>query len=304
MRRNDYEPSRSYKLSEADRERVKKAVRRFSEKRKKVQRERPEIARYQPEVPTTREIIADLKGKTQEALEYKLAALSRYLEDGAEDIYMTESGVITTNYQMEEIRRGIEQANKERDKLRARNRASTYTGTMGTLRDNALKPRKNRAEVIGQKHWQEYASSVERLALGRSDEERERLYKRNFLRAIESVFGEEGGVTAKKLYRRISKTPLMLYQDYYDIDPILTIGFVYNPAEAKYNVESMLEHLDEAEMAEGYYSGKDLGRRLVEKYNAAAGPNQRAKALSFIEESLAAYNDPELNEYVRSKIGE
>lgn len=303
MRRNDYEPSRSYKLSEADRERVKKAVRRFSEKRKKVQRERPEIARYQPEVPTTREIVADLKGKTQEALEYKLAALSRYLEEGAEDIYMTESGVITTNYQMDEIRRGIEQANKERDKLRARNRASTYTGTMGTLRDNALKPRKNKAEVIGQKHWQEYASSVERLALGRSDEERERVYKKNFLKALEGAFGDKGGPYGRELYKRIKNTPLALYQDYYDIDPILTIEFAYDPLHAQQVIAAITRHLDEAEMAEGYYKEKDVGQRLVDKYTAAAGPNQRAKALSFIDESLAAYNDPELSAYVRSKIG-
>lgn len=303
MRRSDYEPSRSYKLSEADRERIKKAVRRFSEKRKKVAREKPDIARFQPKTPTTREIERELQGKTREALEYKLAALGRYLEEGSEDIYITESGVITTNYQMGEIRRGIESANKEREKLKARNRATTYTGTMGTLRDNELKPRKDRSETIGKKHWQEYAQSVERLALGSSDEERERTYKKNFLRAIEGAFGEGGGIIAKKLYNRIKQTPLALYQDYYDVDPILTIGFVYNPAEAQHNVDVIMEHLDEAEMAEGYYSKKDVGQRLVQKYNASAGPNQRAKALSFIDEALAAYNDPELSAYVRSKIG-
>lgn len=303
MRRSDYEPSRSYKLSEADRERIKKAVRRFSEKRKKVAREKPDIARFQPKTPTTREIERELQGKTKEALEYKLAALGRYLEEGAEDIYFTENGVITTNYQVAELRRGIEEGNKHREELRARNRASTFTGTMGTLRDNSLRPRKDRVETMEKKHWEDYVKSVEHAALGDSDEERERVYKKNFLKALEGAFGDKGGPYGRELYKRIKNTPLALYQDYYDIDPILTIEFAYDPLHAQQVIAAITQHLDEAEMAEGYYKEKDVGQRLVDKYTAAAGPNQRAKALSFIDEALAAYNDPELSAYVRSKIG-
>lgn len=233
------------KWRDADTQHVKQVVQAFNRKIRKVKKTDPHLAQYQPSEISYKEMLQTLKNTDRADFNRILGKYSRYLREGAELPYTTQQGVNITIWEKWEIDNTFRAINARRRAARqqAEKLASPYTGTMYTLEDVEIMPRKNTVQEITPKHWDDFVRALDLSALHSGQTYRQNLYKNNFLAAIENQLGSAG----KELAERVKKiSPAKLTQWYYT-DPLVSIGFTYDQREAKEIVDTMMERIDRLE---------------------------------------------------------
>lgn len=225
------------KWRNTDKKELAKAVRKFNAKRTRLIKQVPELEEFLPPKASTKVIKKSVQ--TRRDLKNVLNSLERFMRKGAEKPIITKEGIKTTVYEKKEISIKVRAINQRRAAELKKAAPSTEKGTMGTIRENNLKPKQYDIDKIKKSDWKKFVESVEKQSKDRYASDRYERYKENFIKGLENAFGEKGSELieiAKQIDAEI------LTQMYYD-DPILQIDFIYDPLEMQVKIDAMVEHL-------------------------------------------------------------
>lgn len=225
------------KWRDTDEKELAKAVRKFNAKRTRLLKQVPELEEFLPPKASTKEIRKSVQ--TRRDLKNELNALERFMRKGAEKPIVTKEGIKTTAYEKKEIAIKVRSINQRRAAELKKAAPSTEKGTMGTIRENNLKPKKYDIDKIKKSDWKNFVESVEKQARDSYFQGKYERYKENFMKGLENAFGEKGR-ELQEIATQISAERLT--QMYYD-DPILQIDFIYDPLEMQVKIDAMKEHL-------------------------------------------------------------
>lgn len=227
------------KWRKVDEVRLKRLVKNFNAKIRRIEKNRPEIAALQPPKENLKALRETLKGMSRVDINYQLKKMENYLKKGAELPYTTKQDVNTTVWEKKEIDRAVRTINARNKALIQKYEPSTTKGTMGTIERNNLQPRKNRVNTIQPKDYNRYVSNLFKQVM-QNDVERNERYKENFLKAVENIMGENS-----KLYQVVKNMDSDLLTKYYYTEPLLQLTFVYDPKDAEEIENLMLERLEQ-----------------------------------------------------------
>lgn len=225
------------KWRESDEKELAKAVRKFNAKRTRLLKQIPDLEEFLPAKISTKEIREQIK--TRRDLKNELNSIERFMRKGAEKPIVTKEGIKTTTYEKKEIEIKVRGINARRTAERKRANVSTEKGTMGTIRENNLRPKQVDINKIKKSDWEKFKESVEKQARDSYFQGKYERYKENFMKGLENAFGEKGR-ELQEIATQISAERLT--QMYYD-DPILQIDFIYDPLEMQVKIDAMKEHL-------------------------------------------------------------
>lgn len=225
------------KWRDTDEKELAKAVRKFNAKRTRLLKQVPELEEFLPPKASTKEIRKSVQ--TRRDLKNELNALERFMRKGAEKPIVTKEGIKTTAYEKKEIAIKVRAINQRRAAELKKAAPSTEKGTMGTIRENNLKPKKYDIDKIKKSDWKKFVESVEKQSRDSYAADRYERYKDNFIKGLENAFGEKGAELIEIAKQINAET---LTQMYYD-DPILQIDFIYDPLEMQVKIDAMEEHL-------------------------------------------------------------
>ena len=227
------------KWRKSDENELAKAVRKFNAKRTRILKKNPKMEEYLPTKISTKKIRDEIK--TRRDFKNVLNSIERFKRKGAEKPIITKEGVKTTAYEKKEIEIKVRAINARRTAERKRANVSTEKGTMGTIRENNLQPKKADINKLKKSDWEKFKESVEKQSRDSYFQDKYERYKENLLKGLENAFGEKG-----KMLQEIAKQipAEQLTQMYYD-DPILQIDFIYDPLEMDIKIDAMTEHLKE-----------------------------------------------------------
>lgn len=226
----------------ADDKVLEDVVSKFNAKIDSVSKATPAIASAQPQRVNSEELRKLLQSYNRNEFNRITGKMQRYLRSGMETPYTTREGVNTTVWQKQEIDNTFAAINARRKKEIAKFQPSTFKGTMGSIEQNNLRPRKNTVESIKPKNWDDYIRNLELQLLNENELIKREQYKENFLHAISATIGEHS-----RLYDRIENTPAEDLYRYMYTEPLLQISFTSDPREAEEIEEIMLNRLDEVE---------------------------------------------------------
>lgn len=225
------------KWRESDEKTLAKAVRKFNAKRTRLIKQVPELEEFLPSKISTKEIRERVK--TRRDLKNELNSVERFMRKGAEKPIITKEGIKTTVYEKKEISLKVRAINQRRAAELKKAAPSTEKGTMGTIRENNLKPKQYDIDKIKKSDWKKFVESVEKQSKDSYASDRYERYKENFIKGLENAFGEKGSELIEIAMQIDGET---LTQMYYD-DPILQIDFIYDPLEMQVKIDAMEEHL-------------------------------------------------------------
>lgn len=231
-----------YKIrwSENDRKELATAVRKFNAKRARLIKKDPSYIEYLPQKAST---VAIRKGiATRRDLINELNALNRFLRKGAEEKIVTSRGLKTTKYEKKEVGIRVRRVNRFRKKELEAAAPSTYKGTMGTVRENNLRPKKYDIEKIRDKSgWERFVSMVEKQSRESYYLDRDETYKKNLLKAMKNEFGAMG----RNLINLVKQIPPNILIEMYYADADMQIDFVYGKEEVELRIKRMEERMKE-----------------------------------------------------------
>lgn len=225
------------KWRDTDEKELAKAVRKFNAKRTRLLKQVPELEEFLPPKASTKEIRKSVQSRRD--LKNELNSLERFMRKGAEKPIVTKEGIKTTVYEKKEISIKVRAINQRRAAELKKAAPSTEKGTMGTVRENNLKPKQYDIDKIKKSDWKKFVESVEKQSKDSYASDRYDRYKENFIKGLENAFGEKGSELIEIAKQIDAET---LTQMYYD-DPILQIDFIYDPLEMQVKIDAMEEHL-------------------------------------------------------------
>lgn len=225
------------KWRDTDEKELAKAVRKFNAKRTRLIKQVPELEEFLPPKQSTKDIKNAIK--TRRDYNNALNSLERFMRKGAEKPIVTKEGVKTTAYEKKEIEIKVRAINQRRAAELKKAAPSTEKGTMGTVKNNNLKPKKYDIDKIKKSDWKKFVESVEKQSKDSYNVDKYERYKKNFIKGLENVFGEKGRELID-IVEQINAEKLV--QMYYD-DPILQIDFIYDPLEMQIKIDAIAEHL-------------------------------------------------------------
>lgn len=250
---------------ESDTEKLERDVKRFNTKIYRTRSKHPEIADILPNTikkKDKQQLIEDFKEMPRSEFNKYLNSLERFTERGAEKVVTNEEGVATTKWRKREIQIDTAAANREKAKERKEldiDLDALPKNMMNDIKANELKPKSfDFNKIKSPKELEMFGRTVKRQSRANRLYDKMDEYKKNYLYTVEYNLGSQG----RKLYDFISKVPPdVLYEKYFEEDPVLKIQFASDPQPADVIVYESLSHWSRALGASDfnkYYEGDDL----------------------------------------------
>lgn len=250
---------------ESDAEKFDREVRRFNSKIYRTRHAHPEIANILPDTikkKDKQQMIEEFKEMPRSEFNKTINSLDRFLKRGAEKAVTNAEGVATTVWNKREIQIATAAANKEKAKEREAldiDLDAVPKNMMNDIKVNELKPKTfDFDKMKSPKELDMFKKAVKRQSRSNRLYEKMDEYKKNYLYTVEFNLGSQG----QKLYDFISKVPAeVLYEKYFEEDPVLKISFASDPQPADVIVYESLSHWSRALGASDfnkYYDGDDL----------------------------------------------
>lgn len=224
--------------SEQDKREITNTVRVFNSKLTRLAKKNPEIADYLPSRINTKTLYDKIE--TRADFKRELNSLKRFMRKGAEKPILTDTGIKTTAWEKREVGLKVQQINARKTRERKEANISTYKGTMGSIEANNLKPKMYNIDKIKERDWKKFIANVEKQVQSKYTNTLYQQYKANYLKAVDNIMGVVG-TEVKRIINQIDDETF--YKLYYD-DPVLQIDFVYDPYEAEYIADNIVEHLN------------------------------------------------------------
>ena len=164
---------------ERDTEQLAKKVKNFNAKLTRLTKKNPALAEVLPD----RVSMKDLRGDITNRQEYNrvIKALSSFTEKGAEEVVTGKSGVTTTKWQLQQVRKAVAIENRRRKKQADTLKTApvtiggkVYTNVRRMAGMQALQPLQVRLDTRSQTSWENFSRYMERQMLGggQADEQR------------------------------------------------------------------------------------------------------------------------------------
>lgn len=164
---------------ERDTEQLAKKVKNFNAKLTRLTKKNPALAEILPQ----RVSMKDLRGDITNRQEYNrvIKALSSFTEKGAEEVVTGKSGVTTTKWQLQQVRKAVAIENRRRKKQADTLKTApvtiggkVYTNVRRMAGMQALQPLQVRLDTRTQTSWENFSRYMERQMLGggQADEQR------------------------------------------------------------------------------------------------------------------------------------
>lgn len=169
----------------------------------------------------------------------------RFSVRGAEKIITNKKGVSYTKWQRDKLKNDLRRLNYARSKALAQASPSTYKGTMGSITNRNLAPKKvNLQNISSQKGLENVLRGIEKQLSSGYTEEKSRQYKSNYIQSWYNTFGLEG----TDILQRILNIPNDVFYNMFYEDPRLQIDFIYD----YYELQGIFSQIDVALTKQGY----------------------------------------------------
>jgi len=198
----------------------------------------PELAPYLPERLT----VQGLRDKIQTRQDFnrEIKSARRFLKPGAETPVTSATGIRTTRWEKREIGIKVGVINRRRNRELKKMNPTTEKGTMGTIRENNLRPKKYDIDKIKASDWDMFVYGVEKQIMSGYTAQKNELYKQNFIKAVKTAFGSKG----TEIVEMAQSIPADILVELYYNDPVLQVEFIYNPLEMQIKIDNIVEHLE------------------------------------------------------------
>lgn len=221
-----------------DKTRLSNTVRQFNAKITRTLKKNPELAPYLPERLT----VQGLRDKIQTRQDFnrEIKSARRFLKPGAETPVTSATGIRTTRWEKREIGIKVGVINRIRNRELKKMNPTTEKGTMGTIRENNLRPKKYDIDKIKASDWDMFVYGVEKQIMSGYTAQKYELYKQNFIKAVKTAFGSKG----TEIVEMAQSIPADILVELYYNDPVLQVEFIYNPLEMQIKIDNIVEHLE------------------------------------------------------------
>lgn len=179
---------------EEDKRKLQKAVKNFNAKITRVSKAHPDLAAIQPARRSAKEMEERLKQMTRQDYNRTIKALQRYSTKGAERERVTQAGVKTSKWQLDQMRYDLQYINNRRERKRKALNAEPGSGLMYRLADENLYKIKDNAQSANMQDFIKFSRMLEEKLFNESDPVALGRYHQNMLDAIAAQFGEESSV--------------------------------------------------------------------------------------------------------------
>lgn len=177
--------------------------------------------------------------KTRVQYNEAIKRLEDFLKPGAEDVIKV-GGKNVSKWKIADIQLKVNKINMARAKKLKEVKPSTERGTMGVIKEEALKPKKFiKLSTASTTSWEKFVAAVEKQADENYYAGMQQIKYNNFMRAVVTQYGERG-LELQELLQQF--TPEELEQLYYR-DNVLSAGFVYEIADNDLHYRILKERL-------------------------------------------------------------
>ena len=219
---------------------LRKEINRFNRELSKAQKQTPELADIIPKKLNFKEVKSGIQ--TRKDLKNFMSTSALATSKTLTTPYANEKGLLLTQYDVEKAKYNVSVINKRRATERKKYKPSAERGTLGTIRQTGLAPRKlNLNKDIS--NWKKFSESLEREARGKFTEDRANNYKDNYIKAIYQQMPE--GELRKVLLNMVNDTPASNLYDAFYVNPDLNIDYVYDPIEANRKMVNIINSFSE-----------------------------------------------------------
>lgn len=187
--------------------------------------------------------VQDLKAKIKTAANLKttLNSLNRIKKKDAFNVISNKEGTFDLKYVLREIGVKLGVINRDRKREMKKLNPSTAKGTMGSIEQNSLRPKKLDFASINPKSWQKFKETVTHQAGFTYKEDKMVQYRENLYKAIDKQLPLVGDYF-KGLLDKFSDQ--VLYESYYD-SPFAQLGYVYSKDNENMVMENMIIEFEE-----------------------------------------------------------
>jgi hypothetical protein len=210
----------------SDAKKLANKVRQFNAKITRVEKKHPELKDILPKRITKEDklkMTETIKENKREFFNKELKSLDRFLKPGAENIKTSKTGIVITSWELKEIKRKYNEAEKIKAKERekAENMEATTQGKpiglkrgeMGSVRMNELKPKKefDFDKIKKGKEWDLFKERVDKASIPKNQEKKWELYKENYLKSLNTVYGDYADVVRNYVERLPAEQVVNVY---------------------------------------------------------------------------------------------
>lgn len=218
-------------------------VRRVNAKITRVSKISEEMAVAQPERININEIREKLKSGTRAEYNIFINRYNRYMRKGAEEIYITQAGGISTNWAKKEIQYAIARQNRYMAKRRRfmieKNiEPSAYRGSLGLA--NEFADRTNIFEYYSPTKLQRYINSVFKGEASFLSGKRSEQFRKNIYTALLENIGTLAENIINELEDFNDDNLLIAYME----EDILRFGYLYSDEEKETKYNEIIEYLN------------------------------------------------------------
>lgn len=221
-----------------DKTRLSNTVRQFNAKITRTLKKNPELAPYLPERLTVQGLRDKIK--TRQDFNREVNSARRFLKPGAETPVTSATGIRTTKWEKREVGIKVGVINQRRNRELKKMNPTTEKGTMGTIRENNLRPKKYDIDKIKASDWDMFVYGVEKQIMSGYTAQKNELYKQNFIKGVKTAFGSKG----TEIVEMAQSIPADILVELYYNDPVLQVEFIYNPLEMQIKIDNIVEHLE------------------------------------------------------------
>lgn len=219
---------------------LRKEISRFNRELAKAKKLTPELADIMPKKLKFKDVKSSIQ--TRKDLKNFMATSARANSKSLSTPYANDKGLVITQYDVDKAKYNVSVINKRRASERRKYKPSAERGTLGTIRQTGLAPRKlNLNKDIT--NWKKFSESLEREARGKFTEDRANRYKDNYIKAIYQQMPE--GELRKTLLNMVNDIPASEIYDAFYIRPDLNIEYVYDPIEASRKMVNIINSLSD-----------------------------------------------------------
>lgn len=225
-----------------DRKTLARTVKNFNAKITRLEKKHPELKEFLPEKISVKDLKSNIE--TRQDFNRQIKSLKRFSKRGAEKPVLSNSGITTTAWEKKEVGYKVALLNRKRKAEREKANVSTEKGTMGTIENAGLNPKKYDINSIEPSSWERFKKNVEKQIKSSYFDEKKELYKQNYIKAFINVFGSGFIIGFESVLQKLKDMPADELVDLYYNDPVMELDFIYDPLEYFQKFTSIQERLN------------------------------------------------------------
>ena len=208
----------------------------FNAKIRRVKKKKPKIAEFQPETIK----LSALKNAISSRRDFnnEIKALQRYSKRGSEEVVSGKRGLTLTVWKKNEVAIKTATLNRKLTAEIKRAGISAEKGTAQLIEQQNLRHKKFSIDKT-EKEFEKFTAMVEKRLIDKDREKKLKEYHQNYKDAITNFLGEEGDNLLKFIEGVTNFEKFFLNSL---SDPLLNIGFISDPLEARTIAEKALNN--------------------------------------------------------------